>query len=256
MKLPRVRQPTARPCDCGRLANQHQPSSTRPPAVQAAQAGQGRMSMAISATSRVTAALAGITSWTATAISSTRPARLGRAARAIIPEDAACHTDFELVSRSGAVAPVSLISDGQHVALRFTRQGVPSQAFLPIRIDQKPFANLVQRTGEEGLAVMGLSDETLAALKRGKTLQIAWLSDEAMSGSIAGAAQGIADLRTCGAQVAAQRRARDMELEIQRAHAAADSRAKALADEQLAAARAQTAAAEAATRKAGAEADA
>jgi hypothetical protein len=182
---------------------------------------------------------------------------------AIAPEDGACRTDLELTGRSGAVAPVALVSDGERVVLRFAKEGAPSEAFLPIRIDQKPYANLVQRTGEEGLAVMGLSDQTLGALKRGKTLQIAWLSDEAMSGSLAGAAQGIADLRTCGAQVAAQHRARETELEIQRARAASDARAKALADEQLAAARAQTAAAQAErdrlaaeTRKAAAEADA
>lgn len=182
---------------------------------------------------------------------------------AIAPEDGACRTDLELTSRSGAVAPVALVSDGERVLLRFAKEGAPAEAFLPIRVDQKPFANLVQRTGGEGLAVMRLSDETLGALKRGKTLQIAWLSDEAMSGSLAGAAQGIADLRTCGAQVSAQRRAREAELEVQRARAAAEARAKALADEQLAAARAQTAAAEAErdrlaaeTRKASAEADA
>jgi hypothetical protein len=178
-------------------------------------------------------------------------AGLEASAWAIMPEDGACHTDFELVSRSGAVAPVSLISDGQHVALRFTRQGVPSQAFLPIRIDQKPFANLVQRTGEEGLAVMGLSDETLAAMRHGKTLQIAWLSDEAVSASLAGAGQGIADLKTCGAQVAGQHRVREAELDAQRARA----QAEAVADEQLATARAQGAAAEAVRQRATAEAE-
>lgn len=182
-------------------------------------------------------------------------ASLEASAWAITPEDAACHSDFELVARSGAVAPVALVSDGEHVMLRFTREGVPSQAFLPIRIDQKPYANLVQRTGEEGLAVMDLSGETLSALRHGKTLQIAWLSDEAVSASLAGAAQGIADLKTCGAQVAGQHRAREAELEAQRARAQADARAKAVADEQLAAARAQTAAAEAMRQRAAAEAE-
>ncbi|MDB5434709.1 MAG: hypothetical protein JWR47_966 [Phenylobacterium sp.] len=178
---------------------------------------------------------------------------LEASAWAITPEDAACHTDLELVARSGAVAPVALVSDGERVMLRFTREGVPSQAFLPIRIDRKPFANLVQRTGEEGLAVMGLSDETLSALRHGKTLQIAWLSDEAVSASLAGAGQGIADLKTCGAQVAGRRRAREAELEAQRARTQADARAVAVADEQLAAARAQTAAAEAVRQRAAAE---
>lgn len=172
---------------------------------------------------------------------------------AIMPEDAACHTDIELVSRSGAIAPIALISDGERVALRFAKEGVPSQAFLPIRVDGKPFANLVQRTGEEGVALMNLSDETLAALRHGKTLQVAWLSDEAVSASLSGAGQGLADLKTCGAQVAGQYRAREAELDAQRARAQADSRAKAVADEQLATARAQTAAAEAERQRIAAE---
>ncbi|HEX3364734.1 hypothetical protein [Phenylobacterium sp.] len=181
-------------------------------------------------------------------------AGLETAAWAITPEDSACHTDLEMVSRSGAIAPIALISDGDHVALRFAKEGVPSQAFLPIRIDGKPFANLVQRTGEEGLAVMNLSDETLAALRRGKTLQMAWLADEAVSASLSGAGQGIADLRICGAQVAGQRRAREAELDAQRARAQVDARAKAVADEQLKTARAQTAAAEAERARVTAEA--
>jgi hypothetical protein len=179
---------------------------------------------------------------------------LEASAWAITPEDAACHTDLELVSRSGAIAPIALISDGERVALRFAKEGVPSQAFLPIRIDGKPFANLVQRTGEEGLAVMNLSDETLAALRHGKTLQVAWLVDEAVSASLAGAGQGIADLRTCGAQVAGQHRAREAELDTQRGRAQAEARAKAVADEQLKAARAQTAVAEAEHLRVAAEA--
>jgi hypothetical protein len=174
---------------------------------------------------------------------------------AITPEDAACHTDLELVSRSGAVAPITLISDGDHVALRFAREGMPSEAFLPIRVDGKPYSNLVQRTGEEGLAVMNLSDDTLAALRHGKVLQVAWLADEAVSASLAGASQGIVDLRSCGAQVASQHRIRETELDVQRAKAQAETRAKAVADEQLAAARAQTAAAEADRQRVAAEAE-
>jgi hypothetical protein len=182
---------------------------------------------------------------------------------AITPEEGLCRTDLELVSRSGAVAPVALISDGERVILRFAKEGAPPEAFLPIRIDQRPYSNLVQRTGEEGVQLMALSDETLAAMKRGKTLQIAWLSDEAVGGSLAGAALGIADLKTCGAQVNARRRAHDAELEVQRARLAADARAKSVSDQQLATAKAQTAAAEAErqrvaalARKANAEADA
>ena len=180
-------------------------------------------------------------------------AGLEASAWAITPEDAACHTDIELVARSGAVAPIALISDGERVALRFAREGVPSQAFLPIRVDGKAFSNLVQRTGEEGVAVMNLSDETLWALRHGKTLQVAWLSDEAVSASLLGAGQGIADLKVCGAQVASQHRSREAQIDAQRARAQADARAQAVADEQLAAARAQTAAAEA--QRASAQAD-
>jgi hypothetical protein len=172
-------------------------------------------------------------------------AGLEASAWAITPEDAACHTDIELTSRSGAIAPIALISDGDHIALRFAKEGVPSQAFLPIRVDGKPYANLVQRVGEEGVAVMNLSDETLTALRHGKTLQVAWLSDEAVSASLSGAGQGIADLKTCGAQVAGQHRTREAELDAQRARQLAEARAKAVADEQLATAKAQTAAAEA-----------
>ena len=179
---------------------------------------------------------------------------LEAAAWAIAPEaDAACHTDLELVSWSGAIAPIALISDGDHVALRFAKEGVPAQAFLPIRVDGKPYANLVQKTGEEGVALMNLSDETLAALRRGKTLQVAWLAEESVSASLAGAGQGIADLKTCGAQVAAQHRAREAELDAQRSLARNEARAKAVADAQLATARAQTAAAEAERRRVAAE---
>ena len=172
-------------------------------------------------------------------------ANLEAPAWAIAPEEATCHMEFELTSRSGAVAPVALVSDGYRVDLRLAKEGLPAEAFLPIRVDGKPFANLVRRTGEEGVALMRLSDETLAAMRHGKTLQIAWLSDEAVSGSLAGAGQGLADLRTCGAQVAADRRAREAELEASRARQAGEARAKAVADEQLKTARAQTAAADA-----------
>jgi len=182
-------------------------------------------------------------------------AGLEASAWAITPEEAACHTDLELVARSGAVAPIALISDGEHVALRFAKEGAPTRAFLPIRIDGKPFSNLVQKTGEEGVALMGLSDETLTAMRHGRTLQVAWLSDEAVSASLAGAGQGIADLRTCGAQVAGQHRVREAELEAQRSRAEAEARARAVADEQLATARAQTAAAEAERQRAAAQAE-
>lgn len=181
-------------------------------------------------------------------------AGLGAAAWAITPDDSICHTELELVSHSGAIAPIAFVSDGDHVAMRFTKAGVPSEAFLPIRVDGKPFANLVQREGDEGLALMNLSDETLAALRRGKTLQIAWLSDEAVSASLAGAGQGFVDLRSCGAQVMGQRRARDAQAEADRLRQQAEARSRAVADEQLKTARAQTAAAEAERDRVAAEA--
>jgi hypothetical protein len=181
-------------------------------------------------------------------------ANLEASAWAITPEDAACHTELDLVARSGAVAPIALISDGDHVSLRFAKEGVPSQAFLPIRVDGKPYANLVQRVGDEGLALMNLSDETLAALRHGKTLQVAWLAEEAVSASLSGAGQGIADLKTCGGQVAGQHRTRLAALEAQRARTDAEARAKAVSDEQLATARAQTAAAEAQRQRVAADA--
>lgn len=179
---------------------------------------------------------------------------LGAASWAVTPEDSVCHTELELVSRSGAIAPVAFVSDGEHVALRFTRAGVPSEAFLPIRVDGKPFSNLVRRDGDEGLALMSLSDDTIAALRRGKTLQIAWLSDEAVSASLSGAGQGFVDLKGCGAQVMGQRRARETQAENDRLRQQGEARAKAVADEQLRAARAQAATAEAERDRVAAEA--
>lgn len=173
----------------------------------------------------------------------------------IAPGEAACRTELELTGRSGGVSPVSLISDGGQIRLRFAMEEVPERAFLPIRIDQKAYANLVLRGDVPKVALMALSDETLAAMRKGGTLQIAWLSEEPVRVSLAGAAQAIADLRTCGAQVAAQHRARLDAQEESRARAAQEARAKAVADEQLAAARAQRAAAEAERQRLAAEAD-
>ena len=123
----------------------------------------------------------------------------------IAPGEAVCRTDLELTGRSGAVSPVSLISDGGQIRLRFAMEEVPERAFLPIRIDQKAYANLVVRGDVAKVAIMALSEETLAALRKGGTLQIAWLSEEPVRVSLAGAAQAIADLRTCGAQVGPRR---------------------------------------------------
>ena len=163
----------------------------------------------------------------------------------ISPGEAACRTELELTGRSGAVSPVALVSDGAQVSLRFAMEEVPERAFLPIRVDQKAYANLVLRSDTPKVASMALSDETLGAMRRGGTLQIAWLSEEAVRASLAGAAQGLADLRVCGAQVSAQHRARLTAQEDARAKAAQEARMKAVADEQIAAARAQTAVADA-----------
>ena len=173
----------------------------------------------------------------------------------ITPGEAACRTELELTGRSGSVSPVTLISDGGQVSLRFAMEEVPERAFLPIRVDQKAYANLVLRGDVPKVAVMGLSDETLTAMRKGGTLQIAWLSEESVRSSLVGAAQGIADLRICGAQVSAQHHARLAAQDEVRARAAQEARAKAVADEQLATARAQTAAAEAQRQRLRAEAD-
>jgi hypothetical protein len=162
---------------------------------------------------------------------------------------------LELIGRSGAVSPVALVSDGGQIRLRFAMEEVPERAFLPIRIDQKAYANLVLRGEVPKVAVMTLSDETLAAMRKGGTLQIAWLSEEPVRVSLAGAAQAMADLRVCGAQVAAQHQQRLAVQEESRARVAQEARAKAVADEQLATARAQRAAAEAQRQRLAAEAD-
>ena len=173
----------------------------------------------------------------------------------ILPGEAQCRTELELIGRSGAVSPVVLVSDGGQVSLRFAMEEVPERAFLPIRVDQKAYANLVLRSETQKVATMALSDETQAAMRRGGTLQIAWLSEEAVRTSLAGAGQGLTDLRTCGAQVSAQHRARLAAQEEVRVRAAQEARMKAVADEQLATARAQTAAAEAERQRLRAEAD-
>ena len=96
---------------------------------------------------------------------------------------------------------------------------------------------------------MLLSDETVAALRKGGTLLIAWLSDEPVSARLTGSEQGLNDLRICGAQVAAQHRANLAARQEADAREAANARAKQLADEQLALVRAQKEAAEAQAAK-------
>lgn len=165
----------------------------------------------------------------------------------ITPADAGCRTDLTLRARSGAVTPVTLTSDGELVSLRFRRSDLPARAFLPIRVDGKAFANLMLR-GDDGAGELVLSADTEAALRRGGTLGVAWLGPEPLQAPLAGAERGLRDLRTCGVQTAARHREQAAADLAARDRAAADARARALADAQLAAVRAQAAAAEAQRR--------
>jgi hypothetical protein len=155
---------------------------------------------------------------------------------------------MELVGRSGAVTPVSLISDGQLISLRFVKADLPARAFLPIRIDKARFSNLMLR-GEAGAGELVLSEETEAAMRRGGTLDVAWLSEEPLSVSLAGSEQGLSDLRVCGAQTATRHLQRATAEQAARDRAEAEARAKALSDAQLAAVKAQAAAADAQRRQ-------
>jgi hypothetical protein len=171
------------------------------------------------------------------------------------PDEEGCHTEIELSGRSGQTAQVALVSDGAHVVLRFTKDELPKRAFLAIDVDRKPYSNLLLRLDDPKAGAMTLSDETLNALRKGGTLLIAWLADEPMSASLAGSEQGINDLRVCGAQVSAELAAK----EEAEARTQAETRAKQLADEQLAVVRAQKEAAQAQAeqlRRQQAEADA
>jgi hypothetical protein len=179
----------------------------------------------------------------------------GASAWLITPADNACHTEITLVGRSGYTTEVSLVSDGRGVDMAFAKEQAPERAFLPIRVNQKPFSNLVVRGASAQQGVMQLSDESLAALRKGGTLQIGWLADEPVSASLLGSDQGVADLRTCGAQVSAAWRERTAAQAQAKAQADADTRAQALANEQLAVVRAQRLAAEAERQRQAAEAD-
>lgn len=171
------------------------------------------------------------------------------------PDAADCRTEFELTGASGATVSATLVSDGDHVQLIFPRADAPERAFLPIRVDQKPFANLVLRQDDGRSAAMQLSAESVEALRKGAALQISWLADEPVQVGLKGSEQGLADLRTCGAQVAQRAHAQAAEEAAVRARKEAEDRAQALADEQLAAAKAQKAAAEAAAERDAAEAE-
>lgn len=173
----------------------------------------------------------------------------------ITPGQDSCRTDIDLVGRSGQSAQVTLVSDGQFVELQFSKDDIPQRAFLPLRIDQRPFSNLMQRMENPKQGTIVLSEETLAALRKGKTLQIAWLADEPVSATLGGSEQGIGDLTTCGAQVGAQYKAEVAARQEAKARRDAEARAKAVADEQLAAAKAAREAAEATKQRETAEAE-
>lgn len=166
----------------------------------------------------------------------------------VTPTESGCRTDLDLAGRTGDVTPASLVSDGELLSLAFRRDGLPARAFLPIRIDGVRYSNLMLR-GEDGAGELVLSAETEAALRRGKSLDIAWLSDEPLSVSLEGSGQGLEDLRVCGAQAAARHRERTAAEQAARDRAEAEARAKALNDAQLAAVEAQAAAAEAQRRQ-------
>jgi hypothetical protein len=172
----------------------------------------------------------------------------------ITPAEDNCRSDLELTGVSGAVSPVTLVSDGQGFQLLYAKTDAPERAFLPIRIDHKPYANLVVRQGE-GRAAIQLSPETVAALRKGGLLQIGWLGEEPVQAPLTGSEQGLADLKVCGAQVAARFREQQAAQREAQARADAEARARALSEEQLSAAKAQTAAAEAEARRNAAEAD-
>ncbi len=166
----------------------------------------------------------------------------------VSPTDAGCRVELELTGRSGAITPVSLTSDGQLISLRFFKDDLPARAFLPIRVDKARFSNLMLR-GDGGAGELVLSEETEAAMRRGGTLGVAWLSAEPLTASLAGSEQGLADLKVCGAQTASRHRERLAAEQAARDRAEAEARARALNEAQLAAVQAQTAAAEAQRRQ-------
>lgn len=191
-----------------------------------------------------------------TAQAAARPAAAPPASPAwiIAPGADTCRTELEFTGVSGDAVPAVLVSNGQDVDLVFAKPDAPERAFLPIRIDHKPFANLMVREPGGKTAAMHLSDETLTALRKGGELQIGWLADEPVQMGLAGSELALADLRTCGAQVAQQYRDQQAARQAAQARADADARAQAIADEQLAVVKAQKAAAEAEIRRNAAEA--
>ena len=166
----------------------------------------------------------------------------------VSPSDSGCEAQLELASRSGGVTPVRLTSDGEIISLRFFKDDLPARAFLPLRIDQARFSNLMLRS-PDGSGELVLSEETEAAMRRGSALGVAWLAEEPLMASLAGSERGLADLRVCGAQASSRHRDQVNAELAARDRAAADARARALSEAQLAAVQAQTAAAEAQRRQ-------
>lgn len=173
----------------------------------------------------------------------------------VSPAEAACTAQLELTARSGAVTPVTLASDGQIVSLTFAKADLPERAFLPIRIDRNRYSNLMLRKADGVTGELVLSEETEAAMRKGQTLDVAWLGEEPLSVSLAGSEQGLSDLRVCGAQIATQARARAQAEAEAKAKAEQEAREQAVAQAQLEAARAQTAAADAQRQRLAEEAD-
>lgn len=181
----------------------------------------------------------------ATAAQAAAPARGAPPLWVVSPAEASCTTQLELVARSGAITPVTLTSDGQIVSLSFAKPDLPERAFLPIRVDRNRYSNLMIRKPDGVTGELVLSEETEAAMRKGQTLDIAWLGEEPASTSLAGSEQGLSDLRVCGAQIATQARARAQAEAQAKARAEQEAREQAVAQAQLEAARAQTAAADA-----------
>lgn len=206
----------------------------------------------------VGAASAGLlASQAAAATAAHRPAAhsLDAPAWVIAPGADNCRTDLELTGVSGVSVPAALVSNGEDVDLVVAKADAPERAFLPIRIDHKPFANLMMRQTGGKTASIRLSAETLTALRRGGALQIGWLADEPVQIGLAGSEQALADLRTCGAQVAQRFHDQQAARDAAQSRADADARAQALADEQLAVVKAQKEAAEAEAQRNTAEAE-
>lgn len=173
----------------------------------------------------------------------------------VTPAEASCRVQLDLVGRSGAVTPVTLASDGEILSLRFSKPGLPERAFLPVRVDGARYSNLMLRGPDGDAGELILSEETEAALRRGSSLDVAWLADEPLGVSLAGSGQGLTDLRICGAQIAAQARASAQAQTEAKMRAEQEAREQAVAQAQLEAARAQAAAADAQRQRIAEEAE-